>query len=294
MKYNQRAKDLVQSEANHDNNSSHPTYCSLNITEKVPVSMSPVKSYSQEQTTSRSVENVMLDTSSGLTQQISELTINDDISRFLIPVGTILFYPDRKDNLYKVFILEHDLVRSQVRCLHWGPNYDEWVCSKSIWAYSQFTQLLSTVKKIPKLPSFVAPAFCSATLTALNKKKTGIRPIALCEVIRRLVAKCIATEAAIEAVELFGSKQLGVAVKFVAENIVHATKIAFEIMKSVKSGGMLQIDFRNAFNSVKRSHLLGSTKVLMPSIISFASFCYSKHSDLFFNRSIVDSQTGVH
>ena len=45
--------------------------------------------------------------------------------------------------------------------------------------------------------------------------------------------------------------------------------------------------------SVKRIHLLGSTKVLMPSIISFASFCYSKHSDLFFNSSIVDSQTGV-
>ena len=96
------------------------------------------------------------------------------------------------------------------------------------------------------------------------------------EVIRRLVAKCIAKEAAIEAVELFGSKQLGVAVKGGAESIVHATKITFERMKSVKSGGILQIDFRNAFNSVKRSHLLGSTKVLMPSIISFASFCYSK------------------
>ena len=144
-----------------------------------------------------------------------------------------------------------------------------------------------------QLTNFVAPAFCSATLTALNKKKTGIRPIAVGEVIRRLVAKCIAKEAAIEAVDLFGSKQLGVAVKGGAESIVHATKITFERMKSVKSGGILQIDFRNAFNSVKRSHLLGSTKVLLPSIISFASFCYSKHSDLFFNSSIVDSQTGV-
>ena len=150
MKYNLRAKDLVQSEANHDNNSSPTTQCSLNIIEKVPVSMSPIKSYLQEQTTSSSVENVMSDTSTGLTQRISGLTINDDMSCFLIPVGTILFYPDRKDNLYKVSILEHDLVRSKVRYLQWGPNYDEWVCSKSIWAYSQFTQLLSTVKKIPK------------------------------------------------------------------------------------------------------------------------------------------------
>ena len=85
---------------------------------------------------------------------------------------------------------------------------------------------------------------------------------------------------AIEAVELFGSKQLGVAVKGGAESIVHATKIAFERMNRVKSGGILQIDFRNAFNSVKRSDL-GSTKVLMLSITSFACFCYSKHSDLF-------------
>ena len=120
-----------------------------------------------------------------------------------------------------------------------------------------------------------------------------MRPIAVGEDIRRLVAKCIAKEAAIEAVELFGSKQLGVAVKGGAESIVQAAKITFERMKSVKSGGILQIDLRNAFNSVKRSHLLGSTKVLMPSIISFASFCYSKHSDLFFNSSVVDSQTGV-
>ena len=131
MKYNLRAKDLVQSEANHDNNSCPPTQCSLNINEKVPVSLSPAKSYSQEQTISSLVENVMSDTSTGLTQQIIELTINDDISR----------YPDRKDNLYEVSILEHDLVKSKVRYLRWGPNYDEWVYSNSIWAYSQFTQL---------------------------------------------------------------------------------------------------------------------------------------------------------
>ena len=165
MKYNLRAKDLVQSDANHDNNSSPPTQCSLNIIEKVPVSKSPVKSYSQEQTTSSSVENVMSDTSTVLTQQINELTINDAISRFLIPVGTILFYPDRNDNLYKVSILENDLVKSKVRYLHWGPNYDEWVRSKSIWAYSQFTQLLSTVKKIPKdLSARIEELVQSATL----------------------------------------------------------------------------------------------------------------------------------
>ena len=144
-----------------------------------------------------------------------------------------------------------------------------------------------------QLPSFVAPTFCTATLTALNKKKIGIRTIAAAEVIRHLVAKCMAKEAAIEAIELFGSKQLGVSVRGSAESTVHATKITFERMKIVKSAGLLRIDSRNAFTSVKRSHLLGSTKVLMPSIMSFASFFYSKHSDLFFNSSTFDSQTGV-
>ena len=144
-----------------------------------------------------------------------------------------------------------------------------------------------------QLPSFVTPAFCSATLTALNKKITGLRPIAVGEIIRRLVAKCISKEAATEAVELFVSKQLIVAVKGGAESKMHASKITLERMKRVKSGGILQIDSRNAFNSIKRGNLLGSTKVLMPSIISFASLCYSKHSDLFFNSSTVDSQTGV-
>ena len=77
------------------------------------------------------------------------------------------------------------------------------------------------------------------------------------KVIRRLFAKCIATESAIEAVELFDATQLGAAVRGGEESIVHATKETFERMKRTKSGNILQIDFRNAFNSVKCSHLLG-------------------------------------
>ena len=64
-------------------------------------------------------------------------------------------------------------------------------------------------------------------------------------------------------------------------------------MKRTKSGGILQIDFRNAFNLVKRSRLLGSLKNLMPDIMLFASFWYPKHSESFLNSSTVDSQAGV-
>ena len=80
---------------------------------------------------------------------------------------------------------------------------------KSITSITKLVNLASR----GQLPSFVAPTFCSASLTVLKKTKRGVRPIAVGEVLRRLIAKCIAQEASSEAVELFSSRQLGVAVK---------------------------------------------------------------------------------
>ena len=86
--------------------------------------------------------------------------------------------------------------------------------------------------------------------------KGGAHPIAVGAVIRRLIAKCIAREANSEAADLFNTKQLGVALKVGAEGIVHATRISFEKLQKSKKSGILQIDFKNGFNSVKRSKVL--------------------------------------
>ena len=72
-----------------------------------------------------------------------------------------------------------------------------------------------------ELPEFVSQALCSASLSALLKKKGGNRPIAVGEVLRRLMAKCLAKEANLEAKELFQSLQLGVGVKGGAEAIIY-------------------------------------------------------------------------
>ena len=79
-----------------------------------------------------------------------------------------------------------------------------------------------------KLPEFVSQALCSASLSALLKKKGGIRPIAFGEILRRLIAKCLAKETNLEAKELFQSLQLGVGMKVEAEAIIHSTKISYE------------------------------------------------------------------
>ena len=68
--------------------------------------------------------------------------------RFWVSAHTTLFYPDKKDNLYKVVVLDHQSKKTQIRYVVWGPNFDEWVCCRSVWAHSQFSSQLS--KKIPR------------------------------------------------------------------------------------------------------------------------------------------------
>ena len=145
-----------------------------------------------------------------------------------------------------------------------------------------------------KLTEFVSQALCSASLSALLKKKAGIRPIAVGEVLRRLIAKCLANEANLKAKELFQSLQLGVGVRGGAEAIIHSTKISYEkILTSSSSSGILQIDFCNAFNSIKCSEMLKAVACSMPGIAAFTNFCYSQHSQLFYDRFVVSSESGT-
>ena len=92
---------------------------------------------------------------------------------------------------------------------------------RAITSLTKFVNLTSR----GQLPEFVAPILCSAILTALKKLKNGVYPIAVGEVILRLIAKCITREANSEAADLFNTKPLGVAVKGGAEGLVHATTL---------------------------------------------------------------------
>ena len=137
-------------------------------------------------------------------------------------------------------------------------------------------------------PVFVSKAHCCAPLTALSKKKGGVRPIAVGEVLRRLIAKCLASEAKSEAIELFDSLQLGVGISGGAEAIIHLSKITYDSIVSAQTDeGVLQIDFQNAFNSVKRKRLLKATYKFIPGIAAFTNVCYSQHTPLFYNNAII-------
>ena len=57
------------------------------------------------------------------------------------------------------------------------------------------------------------------------KKRGGVHPIAVGEVLRRLVAKSLASEAKSEAIGLFVSLHLGVGINGGAEAIIHSSKL---------------------------------------------------------------------
>ena len=55
----------------------------------------------------------------------------------------------------------------------------------------------------------------------------------------------------------------------------------------------MQIDFKNAFISVKRSKDLEAIAKFQPSVALLATFCYSQHSHSYFNKTYLSTQSGV-
>ena len=46
--------------------------------------------------------------STGITQSMSSLTVYDSDPGFQIPVDTVMFYPDKRDSLFKITVKNHE------------------------------------------------------------------------------------------------------------------------------------------------------------------------------------------
>ena len=112
-------------------------------------------------------------------------------------------------------------------------------------------------------PPTIIPHLCGATLLASKKKKGGHRPIAVGEVLRRLVSKCLATLVRLPANSLLAPLQLGVSVRGGCEAIVHATS---QLMSSLpdEQRWTLLLDFTNAFNNISREAMFVEFRRRLP------------------------------
>ena len=83
-----------------------------------------------------------------------------------------------------------------------------------------------------KVPPLVSKYLAGSNLTALNDLQEGsaydIRPIAVCEVLRRLTRKCLCTLTKDKATEFLQPLQFGVACPSGTEKVIHGLRTCRE------------------------------------------------------------------
>ena len=141
------------------------------------------------------------------------------------------------------------------------------------------------------IPDPVKPFFFGGRLVALNKKDGGIRPIVVGQTFRRLTSKLVNSYASLKLSSSLAPLQLGVGIAGGVEAAVHATR---RYLEHCDPGVVVaKLDFRNAFNSLRRDIILESVQLSLPEAYSYCYASYASSSHLFFANHIVESAEGV-
>ena len=130
-----------------------------------------------------------------------------------------------------------------------------------------------------------------ATLTALEKKEGGVRPIAVGCPLRHLVAKIAGNLVCSKMAVLLLPRQLGFGIRGGVEAVVHAARQYIDNLQA--NHAIIKLDFRNAFKSVYRDKMLDAVNDLAPDIYPFVHSIYSTPSDLTWGDKSLLSAEGV-
>ena len=142
-----------------------------------------------------------------------------------------------------------------------------------------------------KVPLNARPFFFGASLIGLNKSDGGIRPIAVGCTLRRLAAKCVCAEVKEAMGSLLFPRQLGFGSPMGAEAIVHAARSYLNGLEGDRL--MFKLDFKNAFNSIRRDLMLSRTLEKVPVAFPLAYISYRQPSFLFHGEYTIESCEGV-
>ena len=135
------------------------------------------------------------------------------------------------------------------------------------------------------VPSFLVPLWWHW------RSLGGVRPIAVGCTLRQLLAKIAGQLVVDEMAELLSPRQLGYGVRGGAEAAVHAGR---KYLQDLPSGHvLLKLDFKNAFNSIRRDKMLEAVRDLAPDIYPLVHSTYSAPSSLLWGESTIQSAEGV-
>ena len=148
---------------------------------------------------------------------------------------------------------------------------------KMCQALSNLARLLAS----ESVDSTATEPLMACRLIALDKKP-GVRPIGVCEVVRRIVAKSILRVVNKDVEEACGFLQKCSGLPAGQEAAVHAMQQVYE---DESTEGLLLVDAKNAFNSLNREAALQNIQQLCPALSLVLQNCYQAPSRLFVSGS---------
>ena len=128
-------------------------------------------------------------------------------------------------------------------------------------AIAKMSRTLCTEEIITTTNEIRLEAYIACRLIPLNKKPSGIRPIGIGEVLRRIIGKAVITEIKPDLMESAGSLQLCAGQKSGCEAAAHAIR---EIYEEECTDAVLMIDASNAFNCLNREAMLHNIRYICP------------------------------
>ena len=137
-------------------------------------------------------------------------------------------------------------------------------------------------------PSGLA-AFIASRLIPLNKNP-GVRPIGICETVRRIVGKAVLNVTKADIQSAVGPLQLCAGHDAGCEAAIHAMRKIFD---DEETEGVLLVDAKNAFNSLNRAAALHNCQVLCPSLAPILINIYRSNAELFVAGESILSQEGT-
>ena len=140
-------------------------------------------------------------------------------------------------------------------------------------------------------PSHVRSTLFGAKLFAISKKDGGARPIAVGYVWRRIAAKIACNFVSSRCSALLAPRQIGFGVACGTEAAVRATR---QYTDNMEPGHVLvKLDFKNAFNTLRRDSILESVSTYCPELLPFASSSMESASVLQFGEFNLSSAEGA-
>lgn len=156
----------------------------------------------------------------------------------------------------------------------------------------QLCQAIATISKLLATVDIDPNSIKSLTacrLVPLNKNP-GVRPIGICEVLRRIISKAILSVTRQHIQNTVGTYQLCAGIESGCEAAVHAIN---ELYNNENSQGILIVDANNAFNSLNREAAILNIQRICPIFSKIVNNMYRNEANLYTSGTTLISAEGT-